>query len=156
MVFTAKPPGRYTRGIPERSQAHMRILDRRMNGAGCWFLRLAFMAWAGTAAAGTVSVHPSNRYYQDANGRPLFLLGYYGWAAVPDGYFIDHPSRYSVMIQQGAPYQLNYLRLSLGVNRFSSATTPQSWNNVSTPVPFAYVGGKADLDQWDERFWSGL
>jgi hypothetical protein len=46
---------------------------------------------------------PSHRYYQDASGKPVFLIGYYGWAAVPDGYFIDHPSRYRTMIQQGAP-----------------------------------------------------
>jgi hypothetical protein len=42
------------------------------------------------------------------------------------------------------------------VNRFTSATTPQSWNNQPTPVPFAYVNGKANLDQWDAVFWNGL
>ncbi len=134
----------------------MTIHEKRVNGVGFWWLSLAFLAWAGTATAGTVSIHPSHRYYQDGSGRPLFLLGYYGWAAVPDGSFIDHPSRYSTMIQRGAPYKLNYIRLSLGVNRFTSATTPQSWNNQPTPVPFAYVNGKANLDQWDASFWSGL
>ena len=134
----------------------MTIPGKRKNGVRFFWLSLAVQAWAGAAAAGTVSIHPSNRYYQDGDGRPLFLIGYYGWAAVPDGSFIDHPSRYSTMIQQGAPYKINYIRISLGVNRFTSQTTPQSWNNQPTPVPFAHVGGKANLDQWDSSFWSGL
>src|SRR5205823_9888389 len=53
-------------------------------------------------------------------------------------------------------YKINYIRISLSVNRFTSATTPQSWNNQATPVPFVYVNGKANLDQWDATFWSGL
>ena len=124
-------------------EAHITFHEKRVNSVRFWWLILAFMTGAGAATAGTVSVHPSNRYYQDDGGRPLFLLGYYGWAAVPDGYFIDHPSRYSTMILRGAPYELNYIRISLGVNRFTSATNPQSWNNQPTPVPFAHVGGKA-------------
>src|SRR5690348_4506136 len=40
-----------------------------------------------------------HRYYRDAAGHPKFLVGYYGWAAVPDGFFIDHPSRYAAMMQ---------------------------------------------------------
>ena len=48
-------------------------------------------ALACTAYAGNITVHSSGRYYQDASGKPMFLIGYYGWAAVPDGYYIDHP-----------------------------------------------------------------
>src|SRR5690349_18595591 len=67
------------------------------------------LGWtAGMAPAKAVSINPSHRYYQDASGRPVFLMGYYDWAAAPDGYFIDHPSRYSVMIQNGASYKINY------------------------------------------------
>jgi len=117
-------------------------------------LALAWLAGSGTAAA--VSIDPSQRYYQDGSGKPVFLIGYYGWAAVPDGYFIDHPSRYATTIQRGAPYKINYIRVSLSVNHFTSSTTPQSWNNQPTPVPFAYVNGKANLDQWDAAFWTGL
>jgi hypothetical protein len=117
-------------------------------------LTLGWFTLTGTAEG--VSVDPSNRYYRDASGNPVFLIGYYNWAAVPDGYFIDHPSRYATMIQRGAPYQLNYVRISLGVNRFTSTTTPQSWNNIPTPTPFAYVNGKANLAQWDTVFWTGL
>ena len=129
---------------------------KREPGAGSWLLTLALVWLAVTGTARAVSIDPSHRYYQDGNGNPVFLMGYYDWAAVPDGYFIDHPSRYSVMLQKGAPYKLNYIRISLGVNRMTSSTSPQSWNNQPTPVPFAYVNGKANLDQWDPAFWSGL
>lgn len=107
--------------------------------------------FAGPAAAGGVSL--DHRYYQDSAGRPRFLIGYYGWAAVPDGYFIDHPSRYSSMIRRGAPYHINYIRISLGVNRF---TRQGGRNQRATPVPFDYLNGKADLDRWDPVFWHGL
>jgi len=126
----------------------------RATWAFCFSVALAWSAGIGTAKA--VSIDPSHRYYQDGSGRPVFLMGYYDWAAVPDDYFIDHPSRYSVMIQKGAPYKLNYIRISLGVNRMTSLTSPQSWNNQPTPVPFAYVNGLANLDQWDATFWTGL
>jgi hypothetical protein len=109
-----------------------------------------------TGMSAGVSVDSSNRYYRDGADRPVFLIGYYDWAAVADGSFIDHPSRYATMIQRGAPYKLNYIRISLGVNRFTSTTMPQSWNNQPTPVPFAYVSGKAQLDAWDTTFWNGL
>src|SRR5438270_2342233 len=80
---------------------------KREPGAGSWLLTLALVWLAVTGTARAVSIDPSHRYYQDGNGNPVFLMGYYDWAAVPDGYFIDHPSRYSVMLQKGAPYKLN-------------------------------------------------
>lgn len=98
----------------------------------------------------------TDRYFRDSAGKPAFFLGYYDWASVAPGYFIDQPSEYAAMIQQGAPYKINYIRISLGVNRFTSTTNPPSWDDRPTPVPFAYVGGRADLDQWDPVFWDGL
>src|SRR6266567_3496732 len=133
------------------------ISGKKRNWGGVLFLlAVACVGLAETPRAQAVSIDPSHRYYQDGSGKPVFLIGYYGWAAVPDGYFIDHPSRYATMIQRGAPYKINYVRISLGVNRFASATSPQSWNNQPTPVPFAYLNGKANLDQWDNVFWTGL
>src|SRR5437016_6169564 len=127
-------------------------MTRSNNRAGFLFLGLTLSWVAITGTAQAVSVDPSNRYYRDASGNPVFLLGYYDWAAVPDGYFIDHPSRYTTMIQKEAPYKMNYVRMSSCVNRFTSTTTPQSWNNQPTPTPFLYVSGKADLSQWDSTF----
>src|SRR5512140_3691459 len=80
-----------------------------------------------------------------AAGTPLFLLGYYGWAAVPDGYSINDAGSYSSMMTQGAPYKINYIRISLGVNRFTSTTNPPVYQGSPTPVPFVYVNGKAVL-----------
>src|SRR5437762_11278757 len=102
------------------------------NRAGLLFLNLILSWSAITGTAQAVSVDASNRYYRDASGNPVFLLGYYDWAAVPDGYFIDHPSRYATMIQKGMPYKLNYVRMSSCVNRFNTNTSPQSWNNIPT------------------------
>jgi hypothetical protein len=117
---------------------------------------IAVLALTATAGASGVSVHSGRRYFQDANGHPLFLIGYYGWAAVPDGYFIDHPARYAQMIRRAAECGVNYIRISLGVNRFTASTSPPSWDARPTPTPFAYVHGKADLDRWDPVFWRGL
>src|SRR6266705_2725459 len=97
------------------------ISCRRREWATGLFLLSVICLWlAGTVRAKAVSIDPSHRYYQDGSGKPVFLIGYYGWAAVPDGYFIDHPSRYAAMIQRGAPYKINYVRISLSVNRFAS------------------------------------
>lgn len=111
---------------------------------------------AGTVFADGIKVHASKRYFQDESGKPVFLIGYYNWASVADGYYIDHPSRYSTMINDESRYKLNYIRISLGINRFAKSTDPSSWNGRSTPVPFLYVNGKADLDRWDNTFWNGL
>ncbi len=110
----------------------------------------------GPGWAADVAVHSSNRYYQDATGQPMFLIGYYAWSAVPDGYFIDHPSRYAEMMQQGAPYRINYIRIGTQGNRMTAATNPPSYNGQPTPVGFLYVNGKADLNQFDPTFWNGL
>ena len=121
-------------------------MNRSNNRVGFLLLSLAVGWLAGIGTAKAVSLDPSNRYYRDASGNPIFLIGYYDWAAVPDGYYIDHPSRYATMIQKGAPYKLNYIRMSSCVNRFTSTTSPQSWNNIPTPTPFAYdANGKANL-----------
>jgi hypothetical protein len=124
------------------------------------------VALAGTAVVQAVGIDPSGRYYRDGSGKPVFLIGYYAWAAVPDGYYIDSPASYSVMINQGSPYQINYIRISLGVNRMTSSTNPPSNNGLPTPVPFLYnANNKAVLAdstslpnnvQWDPVFWNGL
>src|SRR5262245_15358306 len=88
-----------------------------------------------TAFAADVSVHSSRRYFQDATGKPLFFIGYYDWAAVPDGFFIDQPSSYANEMNQDAPYKINYIRISLGVNRHTASTNPPSFNGQPTPVP---------------------
>lgn len=106
-------------------------------------------------AAG-LAVHSSGRYFQDAAAKPLFLIGYYNWASVAPDCYIDHPSRYAAMMQQGSPYGMNYLRISLGINRMTAETNPPSWDGRPTPIVFNYVNGKADLDQWDSAFWAGL
>src|SRR4029453_2531419 len=56
------------------------------------------------------------------------------------------------------PERINYIRVSACVNRFTSTTNPPVWSGSPTPVPFLYTGNpaKADLNQWDNTFWTGL
>lgn len=113
-----------------------------------------------SSADGHIKVHHSKRYFQDAAGRPIFLLGSYIWASVAPGYYNNGPQKYEDMILKGTPYGVNYMRLSLGINQFSveggDQKWSQSWDGRPTPVPFKYIGGKVDLDQWDPVFWDGL
>lgn len=98
----------------------------------------------------------TGRYFTDTRGKPMFLLGYYDWASVAGDHYIDQPSVYRDMIDRMSKCKLNYVRVSLGINRFSDATEPSSHDSRPTPVAFRYVNGKADLEAWDERFWGGL
>jgi hypothetical protein len=127
-------------------------------GSGCRGLAIVIvgLVLSGSVQGADVAVHSSSRYYQDASGRPMFLIGYYAWAAAVDGYYIDHPARYRLMMEQGSPYLINYIRIGLQGNRMSGSTDPQSWNHQPTPVAVLYVGEKADLDQFDSVFWQGV
>ena len=94
-----------------------------------------------------VSVDTSQHYFQDASGKPVFLIGYYDWASVAQNFLLESPARYQDMINAGGANGLNYIRISLGVNRVPS---------TNSPIPFKVINGKADLDQWDPVFWAGL
>ncbi|MDO8589494.1 MAG: sugar-binding protein [Armatimonadota bacterium] len=117
---------------------------------------LLIAAFAVTPLVAEVSVHSSGRYYQDSNGKPVFLIGYYDWAATVDGYYIDQPSRYDTMITLGAPYKVNYIRMVLGGNKVNGSSNPPSYNGQQAPVPWLLVNGKADMNQWDPAFWTGV
>lgn len=119
--------------------------------AACW----AIVLTARSSEAGDIRVHTSRRYYQDASGTPFFFVGAYCWASVAPGYYNDSPQRYVDMITEGAKHGINYVRFSLGINALGGKGT-RYWEREPTPVPFVYVNGKADLDQWDKRFWDGL
>src|SRR4030095_7544072 len=88
-----------------------------------------------SSLAADVAVHSSNRYYQDATGKPLFLIGYYAWAAVKDGFYIDHASSYAGMITQGAPFKINYIRIGAQSGRMSGSSNPPTWNGSTLPGP---------------------
>ncbi len=108
---------------------------------------LCLLMAAQVALAGDVTVHSSGRYFQAADGRPVFLVGYYSWASVHPHTAWEWPSKYHEMIALGAQHRLNYIRVSLGISR---------GNSPQMAAPFKYIDGKADLDQWDDGFWNGL
>ena len=119
----------------------------------CFALCLSSLAFA-TPTNAAVEVHSSDRYFQ-VSGQPVFFLGHYAWASMVPGTYIDHPSTYKKMIDDAAEYGLNYIRISLSVNRFDSSTSPSSYDGQRSRTPFRYVDGKADLDLWDYTFWQG-
>ena len=117
---------------------------------------LGLVTAANCSAGRDVQVDPSRRYLRNASGVPVFLLGYYDWAAVAPGFYIDHPATYDEMIRKGAEHGINYIRITLGINCMRSSTDPPSWNGKPTPIAFKTIDGKADLDTWDPVFWKGL
>ena len=108
---------------------------------------------AGAASAGDITVHKSGRYFQDANGKPFFFIGYYCWASVAPGFYNEAPQTYEEMIVKGAENKARYVRFSLGINRLGGSG---DYVNKYTPVPFVYENGKANLDKLDPVFWAGL
>jgi hypothetical protein len=119
-------------------------------------IALGLILAASSGFAAPVGVDASKRYFTDTSGQPVFLLGYYHWGDVVDGRYIDHPARYHEMMEKGATNGLNYIRVSLGINRFTTSTNPAVWSGSASTTPFKYVNGKADLDQWDADFWTGV
>lgn len=94
-----------------------------------------------------VTLDASKRYFQNAKGDPLFLLGYYRWPAMDTSRVQVGAGKYTTLLDKAAEYNLNYLRVSLGINRDPCA---------GNPVPYLYKDGKYDLNQWDDSFWTGL
>ena len=104
-----------------------------------------------------VSVDSSNRYYRDVNGRPIFLIGYYMWAPPDPNVSSEHGGKLHYMINLGSDYDINYIRISLGLNRVTAITVPPSWDGDTSSTPFLYnAAGKVDLDRWNPAFWRGL
>ena len=106
-------------------------------------------------ASAVIEVYENNRYFQQS-GQPVFLLGHYHWASAVDGTYIDSPTTYRRIVDDAVEHGLNYIRLHLSMNRFTSNTYPPVFAGGPTPSPFIYENGKANLDQWDESFWTGL
>lgn len=91
-----------------------------------------------------IQVDSSNRYYQK-DGKPFFFIGYYDWAPPVLGQNITNNQTLKELIDIADRYGLNYIRVTLGINR-----------NEKNHVPFKYVNGKFDLDQWEPGYWDGL
>jgi len=129
---------------------------RRLTKTALYILIAGASALVYTNVAAAKDISRTDRYFTDSTGKPVFLIGYYGWASVAPGYYINGSEQYADVITKCAPYGINYVRVSLGINRFSDSTTPPSYDGRPTPIPFRCVDGKADLDQWDDTFRTGL
>jgi hypothetical protein len=110
----------------------------------------AVLAPVGSDAAdgsGNVSTI-NNRYVLDAGGTPKFLIGYYDWGFIDSHEIPERWNDLMSMMNLGEDYRINYIRVSLGINRLDGKSR----------VPFAYTGNpaKADLDSWDSTYWTDL
>ncbi len=103
-------------------------------------------SWPAPVQAAEPRVHSSGRYFQDASGQPVFLMGYYGWASVDPSFTLQDSGEYVHMMDEGSAHGLNYIRVSLGVNPGPN----------KQPIVFETVNGRADPEHWDSTFWSSL
>ena len=112
--------------------------------------------WAGAAQPGggaaTAPVKPysRNRSYWQYQGEPLLLFGgsdrdnVFQWAG--DGTRLtDH---LDLLAECGG----NYIRCTMSSREYTSRG--YRWDRL--PYPFAKVGGKYDLRQWDDVYWNKL
>ena len=107
------------------------------------------------ATAGDITAE--GNYLRDANGKTMFIAGYYDWASTVDGHFLDSDACYKEMIDLMGKYGGNYIRVSLGINTFSSKTSPSSLDGRWTPIPFKLDSqGRANLDAFDQRYFDHL
>ena len=115
------------------------------------FILNTLIIMPGTVLADTtgVRVHSSNRYFMDAQGNPMFLLGLYAWTGMDPNKTDDLLIDYRTVIDTVSDYDLNYVRTCVSFNRDLS---------IGNPTPYYYDTsvGKYDLDQWDPSFWNGL
>ncbi len=94
------------------------------------------------ASIAGIQVSPSNRYYQK-NGRPFFFIGYADWAPVVKGERYKNGVSLKDLIDLAARYDLNYIRVSMGLG-----------GDGGYSIPFKRINGKVDLDQWDPDYWN--
>lgn len=112
--------------------------------------------WAGAAQsadnAGTGRIRPYSRSssYWQYQGKPLLLFGgsdrdnIFHWAG--EGTRLTHDL--DLLAQCGG----NYIRCTMSSREY----TPQGYRWDRLPYPFAKVGGKYDLRQWDDVYWTKL
>ncbi len=119
---------------------------RVMLGLSIGILFLFFSNQSDAQEIKGIRVDSSHRYFQKSN-KPFFFIGYYGWAPPVPNQRINSPATLIKMIDLANRYHLDYIRISMGINRF-----PATQNDI----PFRYVNGKYDLDHWDTAYWKGL
>ena len=94
------------------------------------------------AAQGTgrVAVYASNpRYLQDASGKPVFILG------------AGNEGRNEAAILDQLRNKISYQRAYVAL--WGRKHDPNAYDGGR---PWPMVGGKADMDVWNEMFWANL
>ena len=104
----------------------------------------------GNAAAGRIRPYSQNPSYWQYRGKPMLLFGgsdrdnVFQWAG--DGTRLtDH---LNLLAKCGG----NYIRCTMSSREY----TPQGYRWDGSPYPFAKIGDKYDLRQWNDAYWQKL
>jgi len=116
------------------------------------------------SATGPLKIHPQNsRYFANANGTPVFLIGSHTWSNFQDyGMEGDMPFDYDAYLAFMVSHRFNFMRLWTWEHAAWSTWTPEK--TVTEPMPYLRTGpglaldGKArfDLDQFNQRYFDRL
>ena len=104
----------------------------------------------GDASATPIKPHSKNPSYWEHHGKPIVLIGgsdrdnVFQWAL--DGTKLtDH---LDLLVACGG----NYIRCTMSSREY----TPEGYRWDLLPYPFAKIGDKYDLEQWDDDYWNKL
>ncbi len=115
-------------------------------------------------ATGPLRVHPGNpRYFMDANGAAVYLVGSHTWANFQDiGFEGDKPFDYEVYLDFMEAYQFNFMRFWNWEHAAWATWTPEKI--IFGPMPYRRTGPgfaldgrpKFDLTQFDEAYFDRM
>ena len=102
----------------------------------------AFSPVVHAAGTGKVTVYPGNHHYlQDANGKPFLLIGYSN----------EELSGASILdkLKGKVTYTRSYAAVFIRSHKFN---INKNWEHQ----PWTVVGGKVDMDTWNDSYWLGF
>ena len=119
---------------------------------------------AADPASGPLRVHPTNpRYFADAAGRAVYLVGSHTWANFQDiGFEGDKPFDYDAYLAFMEQHQFNFMRLWTWEHAAWATWSPEKV--IFGPMPYRRPGPglaldgkpKFDLDQFDEAYFDRM
>jgi hypothetical protein len=119
---------------------------------------------ANPPATGPLAVHPENpRYFADAAGKPVYLVGSHPWANFQDiGFEGDKPFDYDRYLEFMREYRFNFMRFWSWEHAAWATWTPEKV--IVGPMPYARTGPgfaldgkpKFDLTRFDEAYFDRM
>lgn len=115
-------------------------------------------------ATGPLTVHPNNpRYFADAEGRPVYLVGSHTWANFQDiGFEGDTMFDYDAYLRFMGKHEFNFMRFWTWEHAAWATWTPEKV--IFGPMPYRRTGPgvaldgkpKFDLDEFDDAYFDRM